>query len=341
MIPNATPHEGASNGTLRAPWPWLFRLLAGLLVCMGASGCVSFELLGGMPKPLEERLISGERGPKILLLKIDGVISLREPERDVIGPPADSTVSRVREVLDRARRDPEIAAVVLRIDSPGGTATASDVVYEEISRFKREQEVPVVAHLLGLATSGGYYVAMAADTVVAHPTTVTGSIGVLFVGLNVVGLMDKLGIENQTLTAGAEKDAGSPLRRMTGAERAHFQSVLDDLHGRFQRVVELGRPGLEAPEVAELANGRIYSAAQARELGLVDELGNLDRSLELARERAGLDEARVVSYHRPREYDNNIYTRAGAEPVLRLELPAPFSWLQRPGFYYLWAPGLQ
>ena len=294
-----------------------------------------------MPQPLEETLISGERGPKVLLLEIDGLISLRKPEPEVIGPVRDSTASRVREVLDEARADPEVRALVLRIDSPGGTATASDVVYREILRFKKERGVPVIAHMIGVATSGGYYVAMAADTVVANPTTVTGSIGVIFMGVNVVGLMHKLGIENQTLTAGSEKDAASPLRRMTRTERAHLQSVLDDLHGRFQRVVDTGRPGLDAGQVAKLSDGRIYTASQARELGLVDELGDLERSLELAGARAGLDEFRVVTYHRPREYANNVYTRQPLRPVLKLELPAPFAWLERPGFYYLWAPGLQ
>jgi protease-4 len=312
-----------------------------LFLPLALLGCVSLQLFGGMPEPLEEKVLSGERGPKILLVKIEGVISLREPEPEVIRPVQDSTVSRVREVLERARRDPQVSALVLRIDSPGGTATASDVVYQEILRFKRETGVPVVAHMIGMATSGGYYVAMAADRVVANPTTVTGSIGVIFMGVNVVGLMDKLGIENQTLTAGAEKDAGSPLRRMSPAERAHLQSVLDQLHLRFQHVVAAGRPGLDRAQVAKLSDGRIYTAVQAQELGLVDEVGDLEHSLELARESAGLTEARVVTYHRPREYENNFYTRAAGSPVLRLELPAPFAWLERPGFYYLWAPGLQ
>lgn len=302
---------------------------------------MSLQLFGGLPRPLEEVVLSGEGKDKILLLKIDGVISLQAPEPDVIRPAEDSTVSRVREALDCARRDPHLRALVLRIDTPGGTATASDVVYREILRFKQERRLPVIAHMIGMATSGGYYVAMAADTVVASPTTVTGSIGVIFMGVNLVGLMDKLGIEDQTLRAGAEKDAGSPLRRMSPAERAHLQSVLDDLHARFRSVVEAGRPGLDASQVAQLADGRIYTATQALQLGLVDEVADLEYSLELARKRVGLQRARVVTYHRPREYENNFYTRPPPGPVLRLELPAPFSWLERPGFYYLWAPGLQ
>jgi protease-4 len=308
---------------------------------LALSGCVSFQLFGGPPEPLVETVVLGETGPKILLLKLDGVISMEEPERRFFGPPGDSVVSRVREVLDGAREDPEVRALLLRVDSPGGTATASDVVYAEILRFKRERGIPVVAHAIGTTASGGYYVAMAADSLVAHPTTVVGSIGVLFMGVNFAGLMEKLGIENQTLTAGSHKDAGSPLRRMTDDERAQIQSVLDDLHLRFEEVVAAGRPGLDREQVAELADGRIFSAGQARTLGLVDELGDLERAAAIARERAGLPSARVVTYHRSNEYENNLFTRAPPSPVLKLELPDPLGWLARPGFYYLWAPGLQ
>jgi protease-4 len=182
---------------------------------------------------------------------------------------------------------------------------------------------------------------MAADSVVAHPTTITGSIGVIFLGVNVVGLMEKLGIENQTLTAGAHKDAGSPLRRLSAEERRHLQSVLDELHARFREVVVAGRPALDAAAVAKLADGRIFTAESARELGLIDEVADLEQTLEVARKLLGAPETRVVTYHRPREFANNLYTRAPAPPQLRLEIPGLSAWLRAPGFYYLWAPGLQ
>jgi protease-4 len=248
----------------------------------------------------------------------------------------------VREQLDRAREDPEVRGLLLRINSPGGTATASDLVYGEILRFKQERGVPVVAQLMGLATSGGYYVAMAADLVVAHPTTVTGSIGVRFVSVSLAGLLEKLGIEDQTLTAGRHKDAGSPLRRLSGEERAHLQSVLDDLHARFQQVVAAGRPGLPPGGLERVADGSIFSAPQALELGLVDAVADLEESLTRVRRAAGLSQARVVRYHRPREYANNLYTRSGALlPKLRLEFPGAQALAMRPGFYFLWAPELE
>jgi len=314
--------------------PLLATASIALLVC----SCIQLQL-GGLPRPLEETVVHGEAGPKILLLEIEGVIVEQAPDPDLFGPVEDNPVSRVREQLDRARDDPEVRALLLRINSPGGTATASDLIYGEILRFKRERGVPVVAQLMGLATSGGYYVAMAADTIVAHPTTVTGSIGVRFVSVSLAGLLEKVGIEDQTLTAGSHKDAGSPLRRLTGEERAHLQSVLDDLHARFEQVVAAGRPDLPPGGLERVADGSIFSAPQALELGLVDAIADLEESVARTRLAAGLTEARVVRYHRPREYANNLYTRGGPlAPKLRLELPGWQALAFRPGFYFLWAP---
>ena len=182
-----------------------------ILALFLTSGCVSIDLLGGgASAPLGESVIRGEGGPKILLLDIDGVIGEESPANPFLGGQELSMIARVREVLDRARNDQEVRALLLRIDSPGGTVTGSEQIYTEILRFKRERGVPVIAQLLGTAASGGYYVAMAADEVQAHSTTVTGSIGVIFSSVNVAGLMDKIGIEDQTITAGRFKGAGRP-----------------------------------------------------------------------------------------------------------------------------------
>jgi len=313
---------------------------AALALPLALCACIQLQL-GGVPRPLEETVVHGTAGPKILLLEIGGVISEDPPDRELFGPEPENTVARVREELDRAREDPQVRALILRIHSPGGTATASDLVYGEILRFKRERSVPVIAQLMGIATSGGYYVAMAADVIVAHPTTVTGSIGVRFVNVSVAGLLEKVGIEDQTLVAGIHKDAGSPLRRMTPEERAHLQSVLDDLYARFTQVVAAGRPDLPPGELARIADGSIYSAPQALRLGLVDAIGDLEESVARAQRAAALEQARVVRYHRPREYVNNLFTRAvPSAPVLRLELPGTAALVQHPGFYFLWAPDL-
>jgi protease-4 len=315
---------------------------AGALVALAAlvSGCLSVHVFDLRTRPLVETVLYGETGEKILLIEVEGLISEQPGDPNLFGDREQSPVARIREELDAARDDPAVRALLLRISSPGGTATASDIIYREVNRFKQERGVPVVAQLMGMATSGGYYVAMAADEVVAHPTTVTGSIGVIFLGVNVVGLMQKLGIEDQTLTAGEHKDAGSPLRRMTPEERQQIQSVLDDLHARFKEIVASGRRDLDAARIEAVADGRVFSAARALELGLVDRIGDLEAAVEIARQRAGLATARVVTYHRPREWKQNLYSRApSAPPSLKLELlPAPLR-AQGPAFLYLWAPG--
>ena len=253
----------------------------------------------------------------------------------------ESPVARVREQLELARKDDEVRAVLLRIQSPGGTVTASDIVYREVLRFKEETQRPVVAHCLGVCASGGYYVALAADRILAHPTTVTGSIGVIFSGLSLAGLMERYGVEDQTLKSGPFKDAGSPWRRMAPAERAQLQSVIDDLYGRFLEVLRAGRPGLDPAAAARLADGRIYSARQAREAGLVDDIGYLSDAVAELERRAGLHESRVIAYRRPREWSENLYSEADVpEPRARLEAGDPLaSLLPAPGFLYLWWPG--
>jgi len=328
----------------------IFSLLSILVVA--STGCITIDLWngGGPETQLVETVVRGEKGPKILLIEIDGVIGVSNDVNFLFGGNAYSMVARVREVLDLARRDDDVRAILLRIDSPGGTATASEQIYTEIARYRKERGVPVMAQFLGTATSGGYYIAMAADTIQAHPTTITGSIGVIFSSLSFAGLMEKIGVEDQTITGGIYKDAGSPFRSLSAVEREQFQSIVDDLHARFQEIVVIGRPDLSAAEVAKLADGRIYSAPQALENGLIDQIGTLYDAVGVLEQRLGVEQSRVVTYHRRREIRRNLYTRAMRSPSLgggSAEFSAE-AWalkrleqiLARPGFQYLWWPGL-
>lgn len=316
------------------------RVLPAVLLAVAAAtapGCLSIHFFDGRTKPLVETVVYGEQGPKILLLEIDGVIS-ESPERDFLGLDGENMLARLREQLDRAAEDDEVRALLLRVNSPGGSVTASDILYEEIRRFKEKKRVPVVAQLMSVAASGGYYVAMAADRVIAHPTTVTGSIGVIFMGVNFSGLMKKLGIEDQTLVTGSYKDAGSFLRPMRPREREQLMSVLDDMLARFKQVVDAGRPNLDAEQVDALADGRIFSAEQALHNGLVDGVGGLVDSVAAAEELAGVTSSRVVTYHRPQKWVKNFYARPVVPSEVTVRLETPFRVLERPGFLYLWAP---
>ena len=316
------------------------RLLTGcaLLAALLLVGCINVNVGGGRKAKLIEKVIYGTKGPKILLIDIDGSLSdLASPRAFGLGE-RENMVSRVRAQLDRADEDGAIRAIILRINSPGGSAAASELVYSEILRFKEKHEVPVIAQLMGVAASGGYYVAMSADTVRALPTTVTGSIGVIFSGVSLSGLMEKVGIENQTLTTGSYKDAGSPLRRMSEDERAQLASVLDALYARFLEVVAAGRPDLSPEEIRSLADGRIYSAAQAEANGLIDAVGDLPGAVEVAEKRAGIETSRVVAYGRPGEWRENLYSMR-AEPAPSASPWAVFGPVSEPGFLYLWWPG--
>jgi protease-4 len=297
--------------------------------------------VGGI-SPLRESVVDGKRGPKIVMIAIDGAIRDQD-EAGALGiGTREGTVARVRAELELARDDDEVKALLLRINTPGGTVTASDIVYKEITRFKQERNVPVVAQLMGVAASGGYYVAMSADAIYANPTTLTGSIGVIFVSVNVAGLMEKLGVEDQTIVSGPRKDTGSVLRRMRPDERAQLQGVINQLSSRFQEVVAQGRPGLSRERIRELADGRVYTAEQAKEAGLVDAIGYLEDGIAEAKRRAGLSEARVVTYHRGRESRENIYSELapaprpglGASDLAASLLPT----LRGPEFLYLWWP---
>jgi protease-4 len=316
------------------------RALTVLALSLPLAGCLNVDL-GQLAARGEwvEQVVFGEEGPKILMIDIDGVINAERGRGPLGFGTRESLIERVRTQLELANEDDDVRALLLRIDSPGGTVTASDILYREIVEFKARRKIPVVAQMMGVAASGAYYVAMAADHVRAHPTTITGSIGVIYSGLNVSGLMDKIGVADQTLTTGPYKDTGSPVRPMRPDERKQLQSVLDDLVARFREVVDEGRPGLDAEAVAKLADGRIYTAGQALEAGLIDAVGYLPEAVSEAERRAGLASSRVVVYTRSTDEKENLYSQAPpAEP--RASVIDPTSWLRlpRPAFLYLWWP---
>lgn len=310
--------------------------LAGLLV----AGC-TFNFVPA-PQPLKQVTVHGSKGPRIALIDIEGVLT-EGSQQQFFGPAKPSQVARLRESLKAAASDKKVAGVILRVRSPGGTVSASEVMYHEVMAFKKETNKPVIAYIQGIGASGGYYVAMAADEIIAHPATITGSIGVVFWGVNLTGLFEKIGIKDQTLKSGEFKDAGSWTREMKPEERAQIQSVIDDFHSRFKSVVQAGRPNLTGAQIDKAADGRIYSAKQARELGLVDRIGHVDVALSRMKQRIGAQEIRVVTYQRPGEYRGSIYTHIEQNDIkveaMNFGRRSPSAGgTMEPGFYYLWMP---
>jgi protease IV len=310
-----------------------------LLAAIGLQpGCVTVNLIQP-PGPVTEMKLSGSGDGKVLLLDLSGVISSQDKEGII---PQPNMLAMFKEELTMASKDDKIKAVVVRINSPGGTVTASDILYHELREFKAKKKVPVIASMMDVAASGGYYLAMAADNVLVHPSTVTGSIGVIMLTVNARGLLEKVGVEASAITSGPRKDMGSPFRVMTAEERGIFQSVIDSFYQRFLAVVQEGRPNLSAEQIKKLADGRIYSGDQAKAAGLIDEIGYLDDAIQLAKKKAGLTEARIVTYGRGGEYKNNVYSRlfgtsSGITGLANLDLLS----LVRggtPQFMYLWMP---
>ncbi len=303
---------------------------AGILLSL-LSGCLFRVDLKGAVQPFEEQGVSGEGRDKILLMDVSGVITSQESASLLGGEKQMSVLERVREELDRARKDRSVKAVVLRINSPGGGVTASDTLYHEIKKFKRDTGAKVVAHLMDLGTSGAYYAALAADRITAQPTTVTGSIGVIMVRLDVTALMQKVGVQALEITSGERKSMGSLFRPVSSDEKKIFQGVIDSLFGRFADTVAEGRK-LSPGAVNQVADGRIFTSQEAKAAGLIDGIGYLEDALETAKKEAGLSRARVVMYRRPGDYRPTIYSMS----LINIDLGE----LLEPGmkFMYLWWP---
>lgn len=223
-------------------------------------------------------------GDRVAVVNVQGLIADARPTVDQI---------------ERYRVQPSVRALVLRIESPGGGVAPSQEIYAAIGRFRRASGKPVVASLGGVAASGGYYVAAAADRILANPGSITGSIGVIMQLPNFSGLLQKVGIRTTIIKSGAFKDLGGAVRDLSEAERRLLQDLLDDVHAQFIEAVATGRK-LDRPKVEALADGRIFTGRQAMALGLVDELGDLREAIARAARLAGVPETVPVIQERRR-----------------------------------------
>jgi protease-4 len=326
-------------------------LATAALLAAGLAGCVPTSFLitpVSAARELQEFEVERESfwaHRKVALIDVDGVLRNRR-SGSWLGLEEENPVSVLKEKLDKAAGDKEVKAVVLRINSPGGGVTASDLMYRLVRDFRGRSGKPVVAYLMDVGTSGAYYLACAAERIYAHPTSVTGSIGVIMVAPDLSGTMQKVGLRANVIKSGELKDAGSPLREMTERDRAVFQQMIGAMYERFLGVVAEGRPHLDRATLRALADGRVYLAEEARAHGLVDEVGTIDDAIRAAREAADLEQRKivVVQYARPVSHRPNVYARVPGDSVrsinlIQVELP---EWLTGvgPQFLYLWVPGL-
>jgi protease-4 len=246
----------------------------------------------------------------------------------------------VRSQLDHVTEDESVKAIVLRVDSPGGTVSGSDEIHYRLAKLAKDRELPVVVSMGGIAASGGYYVAMANggrdDVIFAEPATLTGSIGVIIPHFDLSKLMKKLDIEDDSISSGPLKEMLSPTKERTpelaARERKILQSLVDDMFSRFKEIVKEGRPKLDDAKVAQVATGQIFTAKQAQEAGLVDRIGFLEDAVDRAVELAGLtkDTARVVKYTKPKALLDEVLggqsPGAGVSLATLAELATPRAW---------------
>lgn len=309
----------------------LFVLLLGAL---GGGGGLRAD--GTVERTVEPAKSAGT-GEKILRIPVHGVIA--SGQTSLFGPSFDMVEKIVRD-LRRAKDDRDVKAILLDVDSPGGSITDCDRIHHEILKLRSERpDIKFVSYMRDVAASGGYYVSAPCDRIVASHTTMTGSIGVIMTFMNLQGLYEKIGVREEVIKSGDHKDIGSMARPMTDEERAMLQAMLMEMYDRFVGVVASGR-AMDEKKVRELADGRIYSASQAKANGLVDALGHFEDAVAEARRLAGIGDAQVVEYQRPPTLAD-VLRGDVRSPSPEAAVAASIERLtaRRDGFYYLWTAG--
>jgi protease IV len=336
--------SGAARTVRRRRWPFVVGGLVALGLLVLTVGLVAFVLTIGSgggggpaasPVVYEEEYVSGEGLDKIAVIPIEGQIASADSAVPGTQPPV--TPEGLADALRQAAEDERVAAVVLEVNSPGGGVTASDVMHQSILDFKERTGKPVVVSMGDVAASGGYYISTAADRIVANETTLTGSLGVFIPLLNFSEAADKYGVTQEYIKSGKFKTMGNAWDELTPEERKIFQSIVQDDYEEFVEVIVEGRE-LSEERVREIADGRIYSGQQAKEIGLVDEFGGLDEAVRASRRLADIQEATVVRYVQTPTLTERLFARlAPQEPeAARIIEEAGLDLEAKP--YYLYLP---
>lgn len=328
----------------------LLLLLPTTLACLLMTACndasVTFRL-GPEDLTLRETRVLGDGSAtaKIALIDLTGVIA-DQPAPSLLGP-GENPLNEVLVRLEKAAEDPEVRAIVLRINSPGGTVAATEALAGELDRVRATK--PIVASMSEVAASGGYYAALATDRIVAQPTSITGSIGVVLPTVNVSQGMARLGIQSRAITSGPNKTLASPLEPMDETHYAILQSLVDDMYAAFRSRVATARGLPDDHTLDPLTDGRVFTGNQALDAGLVDVLGDVRVAFAEAKALAGIPSAELVKYHygrstRPRSpYATTSVPVPNAEGMaiasVDFDLAETLAAAPPGAAYYLWVPG--
>jgi len=299
-------------------------VLANFFLFMMLVGMAAFFSIGHRGIFVEEVIEKGPRTSKIAVINLAGVITKRQAED-------------IRKQLTAAREDKTVKGVILRVNSPGGTISASDQIYNELRKWREETHRPAIAFMEGVAASGGYYASVACDKIVAEPTAITGSIGVIMSYFVLEELLEnKLGIKPVVVKGGARKDWPSLFKTPSPEQLQYLDDkLIKPAHKRFKEIVTDSRESLTAADVNELADGSIYGASEALEAKLIDAVGYLDKATEVVKELAGIDEATVVEYRRAFSFYDFLGAKTSTG-FLRLDKTRLFE-LNTPEAFYLWS----
>lgn len=325
---------------------WVFLVI--ILIALAASVTMNFGLLLGslfkgdkvtrvLGQPEDQfphfntRWSYGQGDVRVVRISLDGIIT-RQPDGGLFAP----RVDRIQLLLNRiraAQNDPHVRAIILEVDSPGGAVTPSDEIYQALKRFRESQpDRRVVVFARDVAASGAYYAAMASDWIVAEPTAIVGSIGVMIQTLNWRELSERIGLRDTTIKSGTTKDILNPFRDPSEEELMILQDLVDSLFDRFAGIVQAGR-GFDDATLARLADGRVFTAMDALEKGLIDEIGSWDDAVARTAALLGEDDIRVLRYERRVDWGEWLASMRSPSP-----LPA---WMQEPDrtrIWYLWRP---
>ena len=282
---------------------------------------------------------SAGAGPRIALIDVDGL--LLNQNFGSLYSVGDNPLASFRDKLEAAARDPQTVAVVLRINSPGGSVTTCDIMAEELRRFRAETHKPVVASVMDLGTSGAYFVAVESDRIVAHPTAMTGGLGVVFNHFNLQDAMAQLNVVPNPVKSGAKIDMGTVTAPLDDETRLLFQQMADAYRDHLQRRVKERRPLMTAQDLQTVKDGRVVIASQALALHMVDQLGYLHDAIAEAERMAGVAGAEVVLNHRSGYPAHSLYAITPSPAPLNEAIPFSYPGLDRsklPTFLYLWQP---
>ncbi|MEM7800135.1 MAG: signal peptide peptidase SppA [Chloroflexota bacterium] len=305
-------------GNSRTPLWVLIGVSVGFLLPVCACGILflSLSLVGGASGSLLDTPVDGGTGPAVAVVRVEGAI-IGTDDTNYLAGAGSGTINAE---LARAEADEDVKAIVLRVDSPGGTVTGSAQIHEYL---RDEVSKPVVVSMANVAASGGYYISTAADYIMARRETTTGSLGVILTLYDVNEFLDEWGVDVISVTSGPNKSIGNPWENLTSEQEEILQSYVNDSYDQFVGVIVEGRE-LDESLVREIADGRIYNGNRALEIGLIDEIGNFEQAKAKAAELGGIaGDPRIIEYERTPDYTDLLTTIGGranlteAEEMLR------------------------